>query len=293
MCRTWARFCGEPPAGRVTSRSTTGRRGSKMCRVARGGAARSRGEHLGAGPESRAVQAQKGAAAERTPAPDRIREVSHNLVAARRRTVVVRPRVVVDRSREAGHTRVVALRTRVRVAPCRRTAVAYSRVVADRTEVGHNRVAADKRTAAAHNRAVADRTRGVSHIRAAAHKMADRPRQCTAVGRSQVVAGSHPGLQQQMPSQRAAPLRWQSQCKRGARHPLFGCPRPSSTLKSVGVFRAEISRCSGSSVRWYCFQWRPYNRKAEEVGEFGARCHRELNRAMCRRLRVGKSFFHA
>src|SRR5215831_13122758 len=57
---------------------------------------------------------------------------------------------MVDRSREVGHSRVVAPRTRVRVATCKRTAVAY------KGAVGHNRVAADKRTAKGHNRAVVD-----------------------------------------------------------------------------------------------------------------------------------------
>jgi hypothetical protein len=198
------------------------RNGARCCPSA----ARSRGGRRGAVPEFRVAVAHKGAAADRTPMADRTREVSHSLMAARKRrvaarpcvalgrsweaarkhTVVAPPRVVADRTWEAGsraaahertavaHSRVVALRTRVRVATCRRTVVAYSRVVADRPEASHKRVVADRRTAAADNRAVADRTRGVSRIRAAAHKMVDRTRQCTAAIHNRTVAGSHPGL---------------------------------------------------------------------------------------------------
>jgi hypothetical protein len=87
---------------------------------------------------------------------DLTREVIHSRIAARKRTVAARPYVAVDRSRQAGHNRLVAPRTRVQLATCKRAAVAYSRAVADRTaEVDHNRVAADKRTAKGHNPAKA------------------------------------------------------------------------------------------------------------------------------------------
>lgn len=152
------------------------------------GAARLRAGRQGAAPELCAAQAQKGVVADRTPVPDRTREVSHSLVATQTRTVGARPSVVVDRSREvdsrevrhnqaathrrgaAARSRVVADGTRgigyVRVAPCKRTAVAHSRVAAVRIEgVGHSRVAADRRTAAAHNRdrVAAARTHRAGH----------------------------------------------------------------------------------------------------------------------------------
>lgn len=103
-------------------------------------AARSHADRPDGAPESRAAQAQKDVLA------GRIREVSHSLMAACKRTVMAHPCVVVDRSREAAAT------------AHGRTAAARSQAVADhKWETGDSRVAARKRTVRAHNWEVADR----------------------------------------------------------------------------------------------------------------------------------------
>jgi hypothetical protein len=160
---------------------------------------------------------------------------SHTPVAARKRTVVARPRAVVDRNREAArkrtvvapprtrepghcraaayehtavaHSRVVAPSTRVRVATCKRAVLAYSRAVADRTaEVGHNRVAADKPAAASRNHVAIQTHTVVGHNRALAE-------QGRRAAHNRATAGSNLGLQH---AQETRPRR--ARCRGGNRN---------------------------------------------------------------------------
>ena len=128
--------------------------------------------------------------------------LGHNQVAARKRTVVARPRLMADCSRAAIHER---------------TAAADNWVVAHRTRaVGHNHVApdkcrellyklvADRTQAEVHGeglcrKRIADRTPGAAYGRVAPHKHA-------APAQNRAAAGTRPGLQQdqEMRPRRAA-----------------------------------------------------------------------------------------
>ena len=109
-----------------------------------------------------AAQAQKGVVADGTGA------ARHSQVAAQKRTVMARLRVVVEaasHSRVAAYERTAAAYSGVVAATCKRTGVVYSRAVADRTGNVDNRVAADKpatavqkQTVVAHDCVMADRS---------------------------------------------------------------------------------------------------------------------------------------
>jgi hypothetical protein len=147
------------------------------------------------------------------------READHSRELARKRTA--RPPRVVARSREAGHSReaehkeaaynqVVSLRTRVRVATCKRRAAAHSRAVADRiAEVRRKRAAVYKPAAAAHNHAALQKRTAMGYSRVPV----DRNRE-----------GTHNRAASRLALQRDPPMRprrgvlpkWQSQCKGAA-----------------------------------------------------------------------------